>query len=104
MTKPKNPVVTLPNCDADLGREEYVVNNFGTLCMEPAAEQNQMLYTMPTVKSWSRDFWYVWLMIVIIFFFCAIGCALQSFRWYRRIKHRHERRVARSAGTTRVYG
>ncbi|CAC9466533.1 hypothetical_protein [Leishmania infantum] len=100
MADSKGRGVTLPGCDAYLGRKEYVVSKYGTLCMEPAAEQNRLLYAMPTVKSWSRDLWYVWLIIGIIVILCSMGCAFQSFRWYRRIKHRHERgeRCRRTSG------
>ncbi|CAG9571109.1 hypothetical_protein [Leishmania major strain Friedlin] len=100
MTDFKGSGATLPGCDAYLGRKEYVVSKYGTLCMEPAAEQNRLLYTMPTMKSWSRDLWYVWLIIGSIVVLCGMGCAFQSFRWYRRIKHRHERgeRCRRTSG------
>lgn len=91
MTNPKDNGATLPGCDPYLGRREYAVSKYGTLCMEPAAEKNRLLYTMPTVKSWSRDLWYVWLIVGIIVVLGGIGCAFQCFRWHRRIKHRHER-------------
>ncbi|SYZ63931.1 hypothetical_protein (plasmid) [Leishmania braziliensis MHOM/BR/75/M2904] len=96
--------MTLPDCDPYLGRRKYGVSMYGTLCMEPAAEQNRLLFTTPTMKSWSTDAWFVWLSIALIIALCGIGCVFQSCRWYRRIKHRHEReeRCKREDGMLRM--
>ncbi|KAK7198877.1 hypothetical protein NESM_000854200 [Novymonas esmeraldas] len=97
-------MATIPDCDPYVGQQEYPITSYGKLCMEPAVDQNKMWYDMPTVRSWSRSFWYVWFIIGLIIAFCIIGCIFQSLRWYRRIKHRHEResRSKRVDGLLRV--
>ncbi|KAG5484085.1 hypothetical protein LSCM1_05940 [Leishmania martiniquensis] len=91
MPGPKGNEVTLEGCDPNLGRSHYVLSEQGTLCVEPAAGQGRILFTVPTLKNWSRDFWYLWLIIFLIVVFGVAGCILQSFRWYHRLQHRHER-------------
>ncbi|KAG5483513.1 hypothetical protein CUR178_07834 [Leishmania enriettii] len=93
MPIPVDDEITLPDCNRNLGRHEYVVAGYGSLCMEPAAGQSRVLYRVPTLKSWSRNFWYVWLIVLLLIAFGVIGCAFQSLRWYRRLQHRYEREV-----------
>ncbi|KAG5509613.1 hypothetical protein JKF63_06318 [Porcisia hertigi] len=88
-----NDGITLPDCDALLGRKKMSIPFLGTLCIEPAADQSRVVYMMPTLRSWSKDYWYVWLIFTLIVLLSLLACVFQCSRWCHRIKHRQEREM-----------
>lgn len=84
-------MTTIPDCDPYNLQQVYEVSVLGYLCLEPAEIQNEVIVPMPTVGQWFASNWYVIFIVVLCFVLGLVGCVFQSFRWYRRIKHRHER-------------